>query len=318
MHRPRWSTGTLLTIVLICGSAPLATAGAQRVDQRVLGGKTSQGMRIQYVMHRVADGWGVQQLNVELHLRCPDGQSIYLFTGGGWTRPRALGPHNSVSIDRSDRYEALHVHGRIGPRGGSGTIEAKLPGLTADEQPQVCTSKSRSWTVQRRVPPLAPMCCSTAVDGRGAAISIMFGDGTQDISRTTSSGETSRSRHPIATHRYEGSTSQDLPLKLTTRNFGGPWRLADADLVFQMSCQQGPGFKFYFDIGWGGGGGARLSPSGRFAVDEVDLEDGLHIHGRLGGRAGSGTVAETEAELTRDEQAMLCSSRTRDWTVKRR
>jgi hypothetical protein len=42
------------------------------------------------------------------------------------------------------------------------------------------------------------------------------------------------------------------------------------------------------------------------------------MHGRLGGRAGSGTAALTEPELTPDEHAMVCTSKDRDWTVKRR
>jgi hypothetical protein len=43
----------------------------------------------------------------------------------------------------------------------------------------------------------------------------------------------------------------------------------------------------------------------------------LHFHGRLGPHAGSGTIEDVELALTQDEHAMLCTSKERNWEVKR-
>jgi hypothetical protein len=60
-----------------------------------------------------------------------------------------------------------------------------------------------------------------------------------------------------------------------------------------------------------------LEPA-HLGVDEVSLDDAFHVYGRLGGRAGSGTVEEIQPELTQEEHTMRCSSRVREWTVERR
>ena len=54
----------------------------------------------------------------------------------------------------------------------------------------------------------------------------------------------------------------------------------------------GTDYKLYSDWGWSGPRGPALDRSGHVGVDEVFLEEGFHLHGRLGGRAGSGTVEE--------------------------
>jgi len=298
-----------LTIVLAipCAASLPAVAGAAQHagQQRIVRGKTSQGFPIRFVLQRLDDGWALKEFDVELHLKCPDGQGIFLFTGDSRYRGMPLGPGNSVSVDEADAYEALHLEGRIGAKQGSGTVEAKLPGLTDDEKPQVCTSKPRRWTEPRHV-----------TDGGGS----VRPEGTPPTTTRFHDGELveMRSSAGRAAHRYEGSTSQDLPMSLTMRNFGGPWRLKDAEFEYRMRCDDGSGFKLYSDWGWGGNRTPALDGSGRFAVDEVDLGDGFHLHGRLGGHQGSGTVAEAMPELTKDEQAMVCTSGKRDWLARRR
>jgi len=89
-----------------------------------------------------------------------------------------------------------------------------------------------------------------------------------------------------------GSTSQSLPVSLTTRNIGGRWRLDDAYFAYRMRRQDGTDYKLYSDWGWSGPRGPALDRSGHVGVDEVFLEEGFHLHGRLGGRACSGTVEE--------------------------
>jgi hypothetical protein len=311
-----------LTIALV-GVAPATFAagssdGVPPGGTRTFRGKTSQGQKIQLMMHRIRDGGGVQRLEYGALLRCQDGTKIGLEEGWSWFGPLHPTTDDRFDIDEVSTDEAFHFHGRIGPRGGSGTIQVTFPALTQDEEAQTCTSKERTWSVTRRSPSLDAPCCTPKVTGSIPVLTMTtrVGRGGTHVVRSWDKG-TNASASRRQSRFYQGTTSQRLPTDFTTQRFTSSWRLKDTDFAFRIRCEDGQ--KYGLGKGWGFGGraGPRLDRKGNFAFDEVDPFERFHLHGRLGAHAGSRTVADTEPGLTQNEQRMLCVSGDRTWTADR-
>ena len=326
MSRSRWFLGISLTIALICTTAPLAVAGTSGSDgvppggDRILRGKTSQGERIQFVMHRIGGGWGIEEIDLGVLLRCEDGTRTGVGQGIGFFGPQPLDDHNRFALDEAFTGEALHIRGRIGPRGGSGTFEETFAALTSDEQAQTCTSKPATWSVERTSPALNTPCCTPRASETLPVLTMTMrvrGGDAVSVSRSWNSGRSELAPAGRRARFYSGSTSQGEAVDFTTAQFDQGWRLKDADLGFRMRCEDGS--RFGLGTGWGFGGtsGPRLDASGDFGFDSVDIFEGFHLHGRLGAHGGSGTAADVEPGLTKDEQAMLCTSKDRSWSAKR-
>ena len=60
---------------------------------------------------------------------------------------------------------------------------------------------------------------------------------------------------------------------------------------------------------------ARLDDKHRFAIDDVSLMEALHVHGRLGAKAATGTLEFNVPAFTNSEDLQLCSSGERLWTA---
>jgi len=323
LRRFRWVFEISLAIALIATTGPVAFAGSSAGGvppggNRVLRGKTSQGLRIQVAMNRIRGGWGVQELDFGIDLKCQDGERISGGMGIFWGAPQHPVQDERFVIDEVNSDIALHFHGRIGPRAGSGTIELAIPVLTSDEKAQTCTSKERTWTLKRTSPALDASCCAPEpTAGRPAfAMTARVEHGAVHVTRSMNVGEAGKAALRRARH-YSGSTSQDMKAKFTTEQFDANRRVVDLSFGFGIRCQDGTGFTLGTGWGFGGHTGPRLNESGSFGFDSVDIFEGFHVHGRLGAHAGSGTAADNMPALTQDEQAMLCTSKERDWEVKR-
>jgi hypothetical protein len=77
------------------------------------------------------------------------------------------------------------------------------------------------------------------------------------------------------------------------------------DAAWTLDCEDGT------EIGWGGvwsfSPGFALAPA-RLDYDDVFTDEAMHVHGRLGTHAGSGTASDAFAALTADEQAQFCTT----------
>src|SRR4051794_15171999 len=267
MRRPRWILGISLTIVLIGSAAQAAgaatsfgegRAGVPPGGDRVYKGKTSQGYRIEFHTNRRGGGWGLAELELGGVLRCQSGDKIFFGVGESWFPPMPPGEENQLSIDEVDPYEGLHLRGRLGPKGGSGTIEVTIPALTPDEQPQTCGTKERTWTVKRRTPPLSTVRELAPVSSSGQTPTLIMtarlGKGSPEVTRSWASASR-RSANPLSRRAYSGTTSQDKRVAFRTLRSNGPWRLAEAQFEFGVHCQDGTAYRSASGWEWGGRGG---------------------------------------------------------------
>jgi hypothetical protein len=329
MRRVRWILGISISIALVASPAAAVAApggavrgGVPPGGDRIYKGKTSQGQRIELRTNRRAGGWGLEELGFGANLTCDDGREIDLSEAGFWLPPLAPGEHDRISIDEVDPYEGLHIHGRIGPKHGSGTIEVILPALTKHEQAQACTSSKQTWTVKRREPPLEGACCAVPVDHASGVpvltMSSRFGrHGTAKVSRSWDlPGRVQATNRPERTRAYHGKTSQSKRASLKSERTGGPWRLAGATFGVRVRCQDHTGYEGSTGFRFGSRG-PRLDDGGGFGFDFVYPFEAFHLHGRLGSQAGSGMVQKTEPALSVDEEPILCTTKERTWDVER-
>src|SRR4029077_107222 len=163
---------------------------------------------IRIVMHRVRDGWGVQEIDFGAVTRCEDGTRLGGGTGLFFFGRQHLRDRNGFDLDLASIFEALHIHGRIGPRGGSGTLQDTLPALTQDEKAQTCTSKEQTWSVKRRSPALDAACCAPHAAGLDSVVSLTMQvkGSVEYISRSLERGPASHPGSTGQTRLYIGKT----------------------------------------------------------------------------------------------------------------
>src|SRR3954454_12216646 len=155
-------------------------------------------------MHRVSGGWGIQELEFGALLRCEDGTRLAVGSRILFSGPQPLDEHNGFSIDEVDAFEGLHIHGRIGPRGGSGTLETTIAALTQDEQAQTCSSKERTWSVRRTSPALTTACCTPHATGLSATLtmSMRVQGGTTHVTRSWRTDGAAQTAHVGRSRHY--------------------------------------------------------------------------------------------------------------------
>lgn len=327
MGRFRWVLGVSIAIAMVASPAAVAMGGpaARGVEpggDRIYKGKTSQGQSIEAHTNRRAGGWGLKELGFGANLTCEDGQEIDLGEADFWIPPLPPGEHNRISIDEVDPYEGLHIHGRIGPKHGSGTIEVILPALTKHEKAQACTSGEQTWTIKRREPPLESACCAVSVDHAPEipvlTMSSRFArHATAKVSRSwdlAGRGQATNGRE--RTRSYRGETSQSKRASLKTEQTHGPRRLEAATFGVGVRCQDHTGYQGSTGFRFGNLG-PRFDDGGGFGFDFVYPFEAFHLHGRLGSHAGSGTMEETEPALSVDEEPIVCTTKERTWDVRR-
>jgi hypothetical protein len=159
MGRSRRIVGisVVLALVLAIPTVALAgrgTGGGSSRAHRFYQGKTSQNAPAFMGTVKNDGNWGIFDLEFGFKMRCDDGTKFRLEAGFGFGTPVWLDSRNRFAIDENYGDAAFHVRGRLGPNAGSGTVEFKLAELTQDEQSQLCTSKERTWTVQRLATPV--------------------------------------------------------------------------------------------------------------------------------------------------------------------
>jgi hypothetical protein len=116
-------------------------------------------------------------------------------------------------------------------------------------------------------------------------------------------------------HRfYEGQTSQnrEISLELVNTTRKGLF-LVTVSFDIRLRCEDGS--RQSFSVGFGGF--REPLTDGVLVWDLVGGSDAVHLHGTFGPRRGSGTLEYTEAVLTPDETAQICTTGELSWTVTR-
>ena len=286
------AVGTALAGVLaLCVLVPaVAAAEGQDLALRVYRGETSQGQRMRIVTYTDRTGTWVKTLRLgrAVTLGCEDGSETE-----GWWFDRGLEREIPVAegrfaYDNLSWWQATHVHGRLGPRDGSGTLLDAQAVLVAGEQAQLCTSDELTWDVERvveaaRTPALATR--ARLVTGAKA------GAGSSDP------------------RDYEGRTSQGGKMSISVGTAGGFLSLG---YPRTLGCDDGSELRWTWGMTFFG-----VATSGaRLDLDLVSPRDALHVHGRLGVREGAGTLTETAPALTADERAaQICTTGELTWRV---
>ena len=255
----------------------------------------------------------LRELSVGGTLSCEDGTENGIGIGIGWSP----GAAPVLTDQRLDVVEtgfisfALMVNGRLGSHRGSGTLTLLFPGLTADEQAQLCTTGELTWTLERTAVetgiPRGQVVRVEHVQGLRITVAL----GASDSEQTT----TITRLEPRPTRHYRGRTSQDETMKVATRRTEAGVGLLRFDWGWELVCDDGTevaggsGYSF-----WGG----MVMPPGRLDLDDVSVGPGgqaLHVHGQLGAHLGTGTVTFKWPALTEDLQAQLCESGEQTWEL---
>jgi len=116
-----------------------------------------------------------------------------------------------------------------------------------------------------------------------------------------------------ATREYAGTTSQNLDAAFETVKTADGWALDHAAFDLKVRCEDSTKVLINADLSFAEP--VLLDSKSRFDVDENALFEAIHVHGRLGKNAGSGTVELNVGALTQDEKPQLCTSKEREWTA---
>ena len=118
-----------------------------------------------------------------------------------------------------------------------------------------------------------------------------------------------------ATREYAGTTSQNLDAAFETVKTADGWALDHAAFDLKLRCEDSTKVLINADLSFAEP--VLLDSKARFDVDENALFEAIHVHGRLGKNAGSGTVELNVGALTQDEKSQVCTSKVRDWSAQR-
>jgi hypothetical protein len=164
--------GALLALAAI-PSWTTTSSAATKIRQYE--GETSQNQPFFISTIESNGSWALFEGDTELKLRCGDDTKFRVTLSFGFDGSVPLDENNRFSVDEVDPFGAFHMSGRIGAKKGSGRIALTLPALTAEEEPQLCTSKEREWNVERSSDAAVPDEASPArsvrisIDANGAA-----------------------------------------------------------------------------------------------------------------------------------------------------
>jgi hypothetical protein len=305
----------------------VASAGGQDVRFRHYRGETSQGGTMSVTTFVTGTTTMLDSVYFgSVTLDCEDGTQLQYGMGYGWGGGLPM-PAERIDVDYVSVFDAIHVHGRLGVHGGSGTLSYTIPALTADEQgAQLCTTGELTWQLQRTAAatsslPAADVRTLTTSGPQGTTRTVIT-SGPEGTTRTviTSGAEgttrtvvTSAAKTAAGTshlRRYRGRTSQSYPMNVTTGKVDSTIELRSLKTGMSLDCEDGTGSGWI--AGWCFGPGWTLPPA-RLDFDWVSTEEAMHVHGRLGTHVGSGTASDTIAALTADEQARLCTTGELTW-----
>jgi hypothetical protein len=302
----------IVVLVVLAGVLPATAESAGGTRVRYYEGPTSNGGRLSIGV-RVSDGVArLDHLLIDGPYRCADGTEGQIGTGVGWGGNG--GPMiTDQQLELSENWQviAFMVSGRIGPHRGSGTVTFLLPGLTADEQAQLCTMGETTWTVERTAGEDFPFGPAVVQRAGGRTVTSGFGSAGSAATTALARAENRSIRH------YHGRTSQGLPMAARTRRADAGIALLGLTLGFELACDDGTEFE----------GGSRPSayfeatvvlPPGRLDLDSppgLFPAESFHVHGELDAHSGSGTLTMIWPIITEDLQAQLCKSGEQTWEL---
>jgi hypothetical protein len=297
-----------------------AVEGTARV--RYYEGPTSEGgsFRMRVV---VADGVpSLALLLVSGPYGCEDGTVGEIDDGVGWVPTGPVIQGGRLQLSETWSGVAFDVAGRLGSRGGSGTLTFLWPALTNDRQAaQLCTVGEAAWTVERtseadfertieRTPEdvdLEPVLAARATAGR-TVVGLGAIEGVQTAATTFGGIRT-----------YHGRTSQDRRMSARTSRVDTGIAVSFLSLGLVLACDDGTESEVgirpltYFDT-------TQVMPPGRLDLDLAPgsaLSQGfaLGVHGDLDAHAGSGTLTMISSSLTEDRRPQLCRSEAQTWRL---
>lgn len=294
MSRAKAVGAALAGLLVLFTFLPAETAASGKGPElRVYRGRTSQGQRMRIVTMTDDSGTWVETLHLGrgVTLSCEDGSETE-----GWWFDRGLKrrevpvSEGSFAYDNVSYWQATHVHGRIGSRGGSGIL-SDAQALLFPGGVQLCATGELTWEVESVV--LAPARRPVAL-----------------IRRPRLSGTRAVADGPDV-RNYQGRTSQGERLWLTIGAGEGSEFLS---LGFRrtLGCEDGTGLRW----DWGQAFLGSTPSEPRLDLDVESGREVLHIDGRLSTHGGSGTLEEVAPALTVDEQAaQLCTTGELTWRL---
>ncbi|MFL5736435.1 MAG: hypothetical protein ACJ76P_03755 [Actinomycetota bacterium] len=116
------------------------------------------------------------------------------------------------------------------------------------------------------------------------------------------------------TRHYSGTTAQGRPIEIKAVETADGWAIARISLAFKMRCEDSSS-KFSRDTTRVFDPPIAVDEKHRFAIDDVSLTEALHVHGRLGANAATGTLEFNVPAFTNQEDLQVCSSGERLWTA---
>jgi hypothetical protein len=155
MTRTRWIASIALPLCVLIALPLIAAAGtSSETPTRHYLGTTEQGRPIEIKAVETADGWAVARISLAFKMRCEDSASKFSRdTTRVFDPPIPVDDKHHFAIDDVSLMEALHVHGRLGAKAATGTLEFNVPAFTNSEDLQLCSSGERLWTASKDASP---------------------------------------------------------------------------------------------------------------------------------------------------------------------
>jgi hypothetical protein len=142
----------MATAAIVVSANASAGAGRRRVYEGAMG-DGDQSISLTIVL-RPDRAPALEEVDFDATMTCDDGTSQRWGVGMGWAGKLPTLPSHTLDLDLVDLSSGLHLHGKVQAVRGAGTFEYTIAGLTADEQPQLCTTGEIPWTVTRTAPPV--------------------------------------------------------------------------------------------------------------------------------------------------------------------
>lgn len=300
LRRPIAVIACLAAAAALLVPSPAAAASPTRI--RHYAGVTSEGDAFAITTVVRAGVVRLREVSINGTAACEDGTLFEFGHGLGFAARGPLISDGQLQYEDIAFSDAFFLLGRLGSKGGSGTVTHLFAALDALEEPQVCTTGELTWQVQR-VPEsnavVSDVIVTKVVDG--VTSTIRFG------STTTPAAQEAEGR----IRSYEGRTSARDPLFVITIKHPETVALLELGFGWELACDDGTSIGLGFFILFAE---EPLEPQ-RLDYDIAAMELALHIHGGLGSHGGSGTTTTTIPALTADLHAQGCRTGDLTWRV---
>jgi len=116
------------------------------------------------------------------------------------------------------------------------------------------------------------------------------------------------------TRHYSGTTAQGRPIEIKAVETADGWAVQRISLAVKMRCEDSAS-KFPREATRVFDPPIAVDDKHRFSIDDVSLMEALHVHGRLGANAATGTLEFNVPAFTNQEDLQVCGSGERLWTA---